>query len=75
MWSNRPHLHREADTRNQFSFVCIRLMRDRNCGEFFFTYDKESISYNSVYLISACVKNFVMEFKFNNETEAISTGR
>ena len=39
----------------------------------FFTYIKESISYNSVYLILAHVKNFVRKLKFNNEIETTGT--
>ena len=38
-------LHREAEKRNQFYFVCIFLIPDRN------RQIKESISYNSMYLI------------------------
>ena len=48
-------VHREAEKRKQF--LSCTLMLDRNC-EFFFTCIKESISYNSVYLILARVKNF-----------------
>jgi len=47
---------REAEKRNQFSFACIFLILDRNWC--FFTYIKESISYSSVCLILAGVKNF-----------------
>jgi len=36
-----------------------------------FTYIKESVSYNYVYLILACVKNSV----FSNENETINTSR
>jgi len=47
--------------REPFSFACIFLILDRNWW-FFSTYirpkESRSISYNSVYLISACVKNF-----------------
>ena len=39
----------------------------------FFTYTNESIIYYSVYLILACVKNFVMTLKFNNEIKTINT--
>jgi len=55
---SRRKIHREAEERNQFSSVCIFLMLDRNWW-IFFTYINESISYNSVFLILACVKNFV----------------
>ena len=63
-------VHREAEKRNQFSLVCIFLMLDRN-WRFFSIYIKESISYNYVYLILACVKNFFV----NNEIETVNTSR
>jgi len=44
--------------RSQFSFVCL-FFNARQKLVNFFTYIKESISYNSVYLVLACVKNFV----------------
>jgi len=44
--------------RNEFSFVCI-FSNARQKRVNFFAYIKESISNDSVYLILACVKNFV----------------
>ena len=51
-------IHHEAEKKDQFSFVCTffntwqKLMTS-------FTYIKERMSYNSLYSIFACVKNFV----------------
>jgi len=54
--------------RNQFSFVCIFLVLDRKLW-IFFTYirrkESRSISYNSVYLILACIENFVATVTLN----------
>jgi len=56
---NRTHtlLHRDAEKRNRFSFVYVFLLLGRN-WRIFFTRIKESISYNSVFLILARVNNF-----------------
>jgi len=51
-------VHREAEKRNQFSFVRIFFNAWQKLM-IFFTYIKESMSYNSVHLILACVDNFV----------------
>jgi len=51
-------LHREAEKRNHFSFVCIFFNAWQNVV-IFFAYVEESINYNSVYLILDWVKNFV----------------
>ena len=51
-------VHREAEIRNQFSFVCIFFNAWQNLVNFF-TYIKESTSYNSVYLISGSYNNFL----------------
>jgi len=40
-------------------FFCVHLFNVWQKLVNFFVYIKESISYNSVYLILACVKNFV----------------
>jgi len=50
-------IHREAK-KEPFSFVCVSLVFDRNWVNFF-VYIRENISYTYVYLILACVKNFV----------------
>jgi len=50
---NRP-IHREAAI-----FFGVHLFNAWQKLANFFTYIKESISYNSMYLILACVKNFV----------------
>jgi len=44
--------------RNQFSSVCIFLILDENWW-FFFAHINENVSYYSMYLIFACIKNFV----------------
>jgi len=54
----RMLLHREAEKSEPvFIFVCI-FFNTRQKLVNFFAYIKESISYNSVYSILACVKNF-----------------
>jgi len=55
LYTTVPTDYREAEKRKQCSFVCI-YTRQKVLN--FFTYTKESISYNSVCLILACVKNF-----------------
>ena len=50
-------IHREAK-KEPFSFVCVSLVFGRNWVNFFM-YIRENISYTYVYLILACVKNFV----------------
>jgi len=52
------YLHHKAEKRNQFSFVCI-FFNARQKLVNSFTYIKESINYNYVYLILACIKNSV----------------
>jgi len=61
-------LHCEAEKRNQFSLACIFLVLDRNW--WFFSHKirpkkSRSISYNSVYLILACVENFATTVTLN----------
>ena len=65
-----PHMHAIVEytlwgkKRNQLSFVCVFL----NTWEkllIFFTYIKESIRYNSVYLILACVENVAATVTWN----------
>jgi len=51
------NLHSEAEIRNHFSFVCISFNTWQKLVSFFI-YSKQHISYTSVYLILACVKNF-----------------
>jgi len=50
-------IHCEAEKMNQFSFVCVFLLLGRNWW-ISFTYIKESISYNYVHLVLACVEEF-----------------
>ena len=49
-------IHCEAEKRNQF--LCVHLFRTWQKLVNFFTYIKESITYNAMYLILARVKNF-----------------
>ena len=62
VWQNMiyttvPTDHREAEKKEPFSFVCIFSNTQQKVANFF-TYTKESISYNSVCLILACVQKF-----------------
>jgi len=57
---SKTYIHHEQE-KNHFSFVCIFLVLDQKLVNFFtHIRPKESkfISYNSVYLILACVENF-----------------
>jgi len=64
----REHdIHREAEKRNQYSFVCILFNAWRNPVNFF-TYTKEGIGYNIVYLIFW----HALRILRNNEMETIS---
>ena len=53
----RQKIHREAEKRNQFSFVCVSFNTWQKLVKIF-TYIKKRISYNSIYLILACINNF-----------------
>ena len=58
------YIHHKAEKKNQFSFVNIFFNTWQKLVNFF-TYIEESISYNSVYLILACVKNFTVTATLN----------
>ena len=71
LWIRLPArglLHRDAEKMNQFSFVCS-IFNTWQKLVIFFTYirpkESRSISYNSVYLILACVKNFAATVTVN----------
>jgi len=64
---HRNILHREAEKKSQFSFVCIFLVLDRNWWFLTYIRPKKSrfISYNPVYLILAFVENFAATVTLN----------
>jgi len=63
------HIHREAEKRNQFSFVCIFFNTWQKVVNVF-TYIKESIGYNSIYSFW-----HALIILHNNEIESIKTSQ
>jgi len=60
---HQMHIHREAE--KETDFLLCASFNTRQKQVIFFTYIKESISYNKMYLILARVKNFAATVTLN----------